>query len=471
MSEKTVEEILKKCGGYNNESAHEIIGLRIAGCSKERRDVNWEFITISWPSYIWENLDKFEWKLNTDIALALLHHGQYQAVFSFLNKFEDVKEIIHWSVYLCPNVFRDIASKPNNFWFSNQELAEMLIDMKYWIQLIENMPKLKWLDYKKIFDLLLEKNPRALWQAICYWGMENFVWINWDMYDDRIILYKLLEKNNPIICRWIWENLNKFFDLKKEDYNNIAMKLIEFGSWKYVVENICKFKWLEWKVADELVKQWFFDKMVHNKMYGKLWKNKKFIWWWFKNRKPDTDTVNLLFENNYWNMVWKNLLVFKKLKIDKIFALKLVESWWWDAIFNWEINQKFKKLSKEDREEILQNALCVKWKILWEDVSFWYEFYQMMKWFSESEIKELLAKMMSVKNEILVAKVLMFLKFDLSKNLLFKLLESGEKIWKYVLDSFDKFEKLSDEEIEKIKDLLIKNWENDVILEYRKELK
>ena len=78
-------------------------------------------------------------------------------------------------------------------------MAEILIDMKYWIQLIENMPKLKWLDYKKIFDLLLEKNPRALWQAICYWGMENFVWINWDMYDDRIILYKLLEKNNPII--------------------------------------------------------------------------------------------------------------------------------------------------------------------------------------------------------------------------------------------------------------------------------
>ena len=360
MGDKTVQDIVQECGGYNNKSAHEIVTLRIAGCSKERRDVNWEWMEISWPSYIWENLDKFEWTLDTDIALVLLHHGQYQAVFSYINKFLDVREIINRSVYLCPNVFRDIASQTDKLWLTHQELAEILIDMKYWIQLIENMPKLKWLDYKKIFDLLLEKNPRALWQAICYWGMENFVWINWDMYDDRIILYKLLEKNNPIICRWIWENLNKFLDLTKDDYNNIALKLIDYGSWKYVVENICKFKWLEWKVADELVKQWFFDKMVHNKMYGKLWKNKKFIWWWFKNRKPDLDTVNLLFEHNYWAMVWKNLSIFRNLKIDKEFTLKLIEAWWWDAIFSSENNQKFKKLSKEDRIEVLEKSLCEK---------------------------------------------------------------------------------------------------------------
>lgn len=469
--EKSVEEILKECNWYTNEAANLILKLKFAGYSKYHRDATGKPTKISWFSFIWENLSQFEWKLDMGIWVILMQHGQHEQVLSHLEKFNDIDEILSLAMALCPRSFWTLVSHSDINVMSNMDLAIKLINLWYGSSVVENLPILHWVDYKKIFDILLEKTPLVLWEAICYDRIKNFKWIDWDYYDDRAIVYKLLEKHNSWVWKWIAEHLDKFEDLDKQDYNNIAKKMIEKWEWNLVVENICKFHGLEWDVADMLVENWFFGKMAHNKKYGRLWVNKKIFGWGFKWWYPSQKTAQQLLDRGDWGVVWKYLLKFHGLEIDKDFALKLVEKKWWDYIFIQDNVWYFSKLDKQVRKEILDLAFWKPGMLSWNSISFGYSFSNLVRKFDDGEIYEILNKAVEVGNSKIVAKVLNFVSLDFDKDFLFKLVSWNEKIWVEIMDAFDQFDGLTDEDCEKLARIFVKKWEENVVVLFRKKLR
>lgn len=471
QNEKTVDEIIKECNWYTNEAANLILKLKFAGYSKYITDNHWSFARISWFTFLWENLWKFTGNLDEKIWLLLLEHGQQDPVLQNLNKFSSCDEILILVMNSCRRYFRNLIESSWITWFTNKEIVEKILSIGYGMSVVDNLSKLKWVDHKRLFDLLVEKYPTVIWEAICYWKIKYFEWIKWSYYDDRTIVYKLLEKYNARVWKWIAENINKFEDLTVQDYNDIAKKMIKTWEWKLVVENICKFKWLKWDVADMLVENWLFGKMAHNKKFGHLGVNKRLIWRWFKWRYPNQKTVDQLLSIWQWNVVAKYLPRFHGIKFDKVFALKMIEQWWGIYIFNNEHVWYFSRLSKADRKEIVYAALWIPHKFTWESISFWVAFDSMTRDFEDIEIYDLLNKMVDAGNQHYISKILNFISWEFDKEFLFKLLKSDQNVWEWIMDSFSKFRGLTDEDCREIAKILINKWEWEVVLQYRKKLK
>lgn len=465
-----VQDIIKKCGGYNNKSACEIIWLKFAWYSKYHTDITGKFTKISGFSFIWENLSQFEWKLDMSIWIMLMQHWQHEQVLLHLEKFDDIDGILTLAMTLCPRSFWLLVSRMDIKVMTTMDLIIKLINLWYGSSVVENLPILQWIDYKKIFDILLEKTPLVLWEAICYDRIKNFKWINGDYYDDKSIIYKLLEKHNSWVWKWVAEHLDRFEDLGVEDYNNIAKRMIEKWEWNLVVENICKFHGLTWDIADMLVDAWLFGKMAHNKKYGRLWVNKKFFWWGFKWWSPSQKTAQQLLDRWDWAVVGKYLLKFHWLEIDKDFALKLIEKKWWDYIFMQDNVWYFSGLDKQARKEILSASFGKYGMLSWNSISFWYSFSNMVRKFDDEEIYELLDNAVNVWNAKIVAKVLNFVSLDFDKDFLFKLVSWTEKIGVEIMDAFEQFEGLTSQDCEKLARIFVKNWEENIVVLFRKKL-
>jgi hypothetical protein len=70
-----------------------------------------------------------------------------------------------------------------------------------------------------------------------------------------------------------------------------------------------------------------------------------------------------------------------------------------------------------------------------------------------------------------VAKVLNFVSLDFDKDFLFKLVSWNEKIWVEIMDAFDQFDGLTDEDCEKLARIFVKKWEENVVVLFRKKLR
>ncbi len=121
-------------------------------------------------------------------------------------------------------------------------------------------------------------------------------------------------------------------------WKKAANELIESGQWKYVVENLDKFKWLDKEIAIKLIEEWEWESVAKNL--------RDFEWLNYK------EVAEKLIEK--WNSysVAGHLINFKWL--DKEIAIKLIEEWEWEDVA--DCISIFKWLDKETANKLIESG-------------------------------------------------------------------------------------------------------------------
>jgi hypothetical protein len=122
-------------------------------------------------------------------------------------------------------------------------------------------------------------------------------------------------------------------------WKKAANELIESGQWKYVVENLDKFKWLDKEIAIKLIEEWEWEDVADCISIFK----------WL-----DKETANKLIESGQWWVVARHPDNFEWL--DKRIADKLIREWYWEYVAKYPENfwlERVKK-NKEQAENLME---------------------------------------------------------------------------------------------------------------------
>lgn len=186
----------------------------------------------TWFETIACHINKIEWLEHNEIANIL------------------VKKWMPWIMCLCNNL--------GNFKWLNEEIAEVFIKKGLWEQVINNIKSFEWEYHNNIIHKLIKKK---LWKYIT-WNINNFKWIN-----QLEIAKKLIETGQwlyvtPAKFHWLdyevfeyllenctgnmrWNMAKNIRGFEWEYHKDIANKFIEIGKWKFVVQYLKRFKWLD----------------------------------------------------------------------------------------------------------------------------------------------------------------------------------------------------------------------------------
>ena len=147
--------------------------------------------------------------------------------------------------------------------------------------------------------------------------------------------------------RWLVENIDKFQWL---DYKEVAEKAMKIWMWGKLAKNLEKFKWLDHK---ELVKKWMASRSSdEDRKWLRLINDLEKFTWLDDNDRKDIAEKFLLFCNhqviknpdlrspivwNYeyrgWEILVKNIDKFKWLWLDyKAITEKLMKKWYWEDV-------------------------------------------------------------------------------------------------------------------------------------------
>ena len=227
----------------------------------------------TWFETIACHINKIEWLEHNEIANIL------------------VKKWMPWIMCLCNNL--------GNFKWLNEEIAEVFIKKGLWEQVINNIKSFEWEYHNNIIHKLIKKK---LWKYIT-WNINNFKWIN-----QLEIAKKLIETGQwlyvtPAKFHWLdyevfeyllenctgnmrWNMAKNIRGFEWEYHKDIANKFIEIGKWKFVVQYLKRFKWLDntykinlanivldsedYEYVEKYIKNFEFDEETEKKILDNL---------------------------------------------------------------------------------------------------------------------------------------------------------------------------------------------------------
>lgn len=191
-----------------------------------------------------------DWILNMDTAKKLIDAWYLRVLSHHLRKFEKL----------------------------DKEIAEIILNSKYWYNVVDNLEMFDWIDYNQLaLELIKEKRNENLsknlgkfkgltketakaWLDSGYYTenilhhLDSFVWL------DKEVLLKL-ERNRSRLYMSNDEKSRaiKLFSWLDKEVAMMILKSTYYIPASCIVDNIDQFEWLDIEVAEKLVKVWYWD--------------------------------------------------------------------------------------------------------------------------------------------------------------------------------------------------------------------
>jgi len=281
-------------------------------------------------SYFINNMVKIKWIDHKKLVENLIKYGAYKPLLDNLEKLEwiDRKEIVDMLMEVI--VSEDIGE--NNFdllseianhlekleWVINhKKLAELMTCHFYVINLVHNLEKFEWIDYKKLAEDLIKKDlgcrvadyiDKFIWvdrkevadkimkidtssagKESLLGNLKKFDWVIFNKEKSEEMFQNLLDK-----FRYALDNFYQYWQDQDEDddfderlvyYNNVILSMID---------NLEKFEWLNHQELAERLIEYELADIVAQKI-------EKFIW--VDHKK----LAELIVKSGYWGEVIMNI--------------------------------------------------------------------------------------------------------------------------------------------------------------------